>query len=82
MVGSYNAEKLNADTLKGYVQKRLNDSLIAIGIKPVFEVPPGIVEATAWMDEDVLGNTLTDFFHKRPVEYSKNNQSIQAEDLF
>lgn len=82
MIGDYKDEKISADILKGYVQRRLNDSLEMIGFKKIFEVDPSIVELTTWMDEDVMGNTMTDFFHKRPVEYAKKTQSIQADDLF
>jgi ribonucleoside-diphosphate reductase beta chain len=82
MIGDYKDEKISADILKGYVQKRLNDSLEMIGFKKIFNVPQEIIDLTMWMDEDVMGNTMTDFFHKRPVEYSKKTQSIQADDLF
>lgn len=82
MVGDYNDDKINADILRGYIQRRLNDSLEMIGFKKIFDIDPKIVELTTWMDEDVMGNTMTDFFHKRPVEYAKKTQSIQADDLF
>jgi ribonucleoside-diphosphate reductase beta chain len=82
MIGDYADEKISADILKGYVQRRLNDSLEMIGFRKIFDVPQSIIELTTWMDEDVMGNTMTDFFHKRPVEYAKKTQSIQADDLF
>ena len=82
MIGDYVDEKISADILKGYVQRRLNDSLEMIGFRKIFDVPQSIIELTTWMDEDVMGNTMTDFFHKRPVEYAKKTQSIQADDLF
>jgi ribonucleoside-diphosphate reductase beta chain len=82
MIGDYKDEKISAEILKGYVQRRLNDSLEMIGFKKIFDVDPTIIELTTWMDEDVMGNTMTDFFHKRPVEYAKKTQSIQADDLF
>ena len=82
MIGDYKDEKISADILKGYVQRRLNDSLEMTGFRKIFDVPQSIIELTTWMDEDVMGNTMTDFFHKRPVEYAKKTQSIQADDLF
>ena len=82
IIGDYKDDKISADILKVYVQKRLNDSLEMIGFKKIFDVPQEIIELTMWMDEDVMGNTMTDFFHKRPVEYAKKTQSIQADDLF
>ena len=82
MVGDYKDSRISADILKGYVQKRLNDSLEMIGFKKIFNVSQEIIDLTMWMDEDVMGNTMTDFFHKRPVEYSKKTQSITFDDLF
>jgi ribonucleoside-diphosphate reductase beta chain len=82
MVGDYKDDKISADILKGYVQKRLNDSLEMIGFRKIFDVPQEIIDLTMWMDEDVMGNTMTDFFHKRPVEYAKKSQSITSDDLF
>ena len=29
-----------------------------------------------------MGNNMADFFHTRPTEYSKKNQSFDEEDLF
>lgn len=82
MIGDYKDSRISADILKGYVQKRLNDSLEMIGFKKIFNVSQEIIDLTMWMDEDVMGNTMTDFFHKRPVEYSKKTQSITFDDLF
>ena len=33
-------------------------------------------------EEELLGNNATDFFHTRPVEYAKNSQTFDADDLF
>ena len=82
MIGDYKDSRISADILKGYVQKRLNDSLEMIGFKKIFNVSQEIIDLTMWMDEDVMGNTMTDIFHKRPVEYSKKTQSITFDDLF
>ncbi len=49
MIGDYSDEKINADILKGYVQRRLNDSLEMIGFKKIFDVDPSIIELTTWM---------------------------------
>jgi ribonucleoside-diphosphate reductase beta chain len=37
---------------------------------------------TTWFEEQILGNNMTDFFHSRPVEYSKKSQSFAESDLF
>jgi len=82
-VNGYQSENLTADILKCFIKNRLNDSLIQIGIKPVFDdIDKSMLEKTIWFDEDVLGNTATDFFQKRPTEYSKSDKSYGVEDLF
>lgn len=82
-VNGYQSENLTSDILKNFIKNRLNDSLIQIGIKPVFEdIDISLIEKTTWFSEDVLGNTATDFFSRRPIEYSKNDKSYGEEDLF
>ena len=82
MVNGYNEENLNAPLLKELIKQRLNTSLDQIGFKPIFEVQEGTEEKVLWFNEDLLGNGMTDFFHGRPIEYSKNSQSFSEEDLF
>jgi ribonucleoside-diphosphate reductase beta chain len=82
-VNGYKGDGLNSDILKEFIKHRLNDSLVQIGIKPIFEnLDQKLLDKTTWFDEDVLGNNATDFFFKRPVEYAKKAQSFQASDLF
>lgn len=82
-VNGYQSDHLSTPILKNFIKARLNDSLEQIGIEPVFEdVDQELLEKTLWFDEDVLGNTATDFFYKRPVEYSKNDKSYDEDDLF
>jgi ribonucleoside-diphosphate reductase beta chain len=78
----YENEFLSASILKGYVQIRLNDALEKIGIEKAFEVDPEIREKTLWMEEEVYASALTDFFHKKPTEYSKKMKTFNEEDLF
>lgn len=75
---------LNAAALKTYVAHRLNESLVQIGFAPMEGVDPDpeILAETQWMDEEVLANSMTDFFHKKPTEYAKSTQSFNEEDLF
>jgi ribonucleoside-diphosphate reductase beta chain len=83
ILGDYAGERLTPDHLKNFVKERLNQSLVAIGFKQVFEdIDKEILAETEWFNEDVLGNTNTDFFHSRPVNYSKGNKSYDLEDLF
>lgn len=60
----------------------MNESLVSIGYDKIFDTDNEILSKTIWFDEQVLGNNMTDFFHSRPVEYSKKSQSFAEEDLF
>jgi ribonucleoside-diphosphate reductase beta chain len=68
--------------LSNFMKKRADDSLMQIGLKPVFNVTTKDVSAMLWFEEEVFSNSLDDFFAKRPVEYTKFDKSISAHDLF
>jgi ribonucleoside-diphosphate reductase beta chain len=53
-----------------------------IGFESAFDIDKTLLQNTIWFEEELLGNNMTDFFHSRPVEYSKNSQSFDVEDLF
>ena len=83
ILGDYEGEKLSKDIVKTFVKDRLNASLNQIGFKNVFDdIDENVLEQSAWFEEDVLGNTSTDFFYARPVNYSKGHTSFNEEDLF
>jgi|TARA_R100000458_G_scaffold25984_1_gene23417 ribonucleoside-diphosphate reductase beta chain len=82
MVNGFDEKGLNADILKEFIKNRINDSLEKIGFDSAFDVDTCLLEDTMWFEEELLGNNATDFFHSRPVEYSKNSQTFDAEDLF
>jgi ribonucleoside-diphosphate reductase beta chain len=82
MVNGIDEDLLSADILKEFVKSRINDSLEQIGFDSVFEVDSELFSKTMWFYEESLGNGMTDFFHARPVEYSKKAQSFSEEDLF
>ena len=82
MVNGYKEGGLNADLLKGFIKNRIISSLDQIGFKAPFEIDNEALEATMWFEEELMGNNMADFFHTRPTEYSKKNQSFDEEDLF
>ena len=82
MVNGFNEKGLNANILKEFIKNRINDSLEKIGFDSAFDVDTSLLEDTMWFEEELLGNNATDFFHSRPVEYSKNSQTFDADDLF
>jgi len=82
-VNGYQSENLSTPILENFLKNRFNDSLSQIGIEPVFDdIDEDLLLKTVWFDEDVLGNTSTDFFFKRPTEYSKKDKSYDEDDLF
>ena len=82
MVNGYEEVGLNSNLLKGFIKNRIISSLDQIGFKSQFEVDNDALEATMWFEEELMGNNMADFFHTRPTEYSKKNQSFDEEDLF
>jgi ribonucleoside-diphosphate reductase beta chain len=82
MVNGYEETGLNSNLLKGFIKNRIISSLDQIGFKAQFEVDNDALEATMWFEEELMGNNMADFFHTRPTEYSKKNQSFDEEDLF
>jgi ribonucleoside-diphosphate reductase beta chain len=82
MVNGIKEEGLSPTILKEFIKNRINDSLNQIGFRKVFETDKELLNKTTWFEEELLGNNMADFFHSRPVEYSKKNQSFDEEDLF
>jgi ribonucleoside-diphosphate reductase beta chain len=82
MVNGYEEKGLNTPLLKEFIKNRINESLEQIGFREAFSVDKNLLVDTMWFEEELLGNNATDFFHSRPVEYSKNSQTFDADDLF
>jgi ribonucleoside-diphosphate reductase beta chain len=82
VIGSYTGEFMSADHLKSYLRNRLNISLEKIGYKKQFEVNLIHVKETRWMDEEIIGGVMTDFFKSRPTEYAKKTQVIDEDSIF
>ncbi|WP_108868764.1 ribonucleotide-diphosphate reductase subunit beta [Aquimarina aquimarini] len=73
---------LSKSQLVTFMKFRVNDSLKAIGIPAVFEIDKTEIDSMLWFEEEIFANTHDDFFAKRPVDYTKHNQSFTANDLF
>lgn len=82
MVNGIKEEGLSAPILKEFIKGRINESLKGIGFKKAFDIDNELLSKSKWFQEELLGNNMTDFFHSRPVEYSKKNQSFDESDLF
>ena len=75
-------EFINKKDLLNFMKYRTDESLVKIGIKPVFNIPYEAYEPMAWFEKEVFSNSMDDFFAKRPVDYTKHDKSITASDLF
>ncbi len=75
-------EHLSKALLLNFMKYRINTSLKQIGLEPAFDIDQHLLRKMNWFEQEVFANTLDDFFAKRPVEYSKHNQSFTANDLF
>lgn len=84
IIGDYECDGLSANILKAYNKSRMSDAMKSVGFEtiPLTDQETKLIEQTQWMDEETYGSTVTDFFHKRPVEYTKNNRDFNNEDLF
>lgn len=82
MINGIDEQGLNASIVKEFIKKRINDSLEGIGFKVAFDIDNDLLADTMWFEEELFGNNMTDFFHSRPVEYAKKNQSFSEDDLF
>ena len=73
---------LSESILNNYLKNRVNESMRRIGFAFEFPVNEEELEVTAWMDEEVYASALSDFFHKKPIDYAKSTKSFTAEELF
>lgn len=75
-------EFLSKETIVEFVKNRLNNSLVSIGMKPIFDVDQQLLEKTEWFDDEIITTKHGDFFNKRSVNYNKRSKSITGDDLF
>jgi ribonucleoside-diphosphate reductase beta chain len=73
---------LPADTLTEFIASRINESVVGLGCRPVFDIDMEKMQPIQWFVEELRSATHTDFFHKKPVTYAKKTQPITAGDLF
>lgn len=82
IMGDYSVDGLNSEILKSFICKRMKDSLQQIGFdSSSISYNEEDNNKTYWFDEELIGVNMTDFFLKRPTEYSRG-KGITAEDLF
>lgn len=75
-------ENLNRSDLLNFMKYRVDESMERIGLRKVYNITDVQYQPMIWFEEEVFANSLDDFFAKRPVEYTKHDKSITADDLF
>ncbi len=75
-------DTISKSNLLNFMKFRLDESLVKIGMDKVFFVSNEEYQPMVWFEEEIFANSLDDFFAKRPVEYTKHDKSITANDLF
>lgn len=75
-------DAFSKQNLLSFMRFRIDDSLAALGMEPMYLISDAEYAPMQWFDEEILANSLDDFFAKRPVEYTKHDKSITADDLF
>lgn len=75
-------EAFSKENLLAFMRFRIDESLKALGMETMYNITDAEYAPMQWFDEEILANSLDDFFAKRPVEYTKHDKSITADDLF
>lgn len=75
-------DNLPKNDLLNFMKYRVDESLERIGMAKIFHITDAQYQPMIWFEEEVFANSLDDFFAKRPVEYTKHDKSITADDLF
>lgn len=75
-------QNIKQKDLLNFMKYRIDNSLQQIGFKKLYNISEAEYSPMAWFEEEIFANSLDDFFAKRPVEYTKHDKSISADDLF
>ncbi|UGU15724.1 ribonucleotide-diphosphate reductase subunit beta [Sinomicrobium kalidii] len=75
-------ETVKKNDLLNFMKFRIDDSMEKIGMDRIYGITAAEYAPLRWFEEEVFANSLDDFFAKRPVDYTKHDKSITADDLF
>lgn len=73
---------LSTEEVVEYIKNRFNTGLEQAGFKKVFDIDVNLLENTTWFDLQNNSTMHTDFFAKRPVNYTKFSKTFDEDDLF
>jgi ribonucleoside-diphosphate reductase beta chain len=75
-------EHVSKESLLNFMKNRVDVSLAAIGFNKMYNVSEELLEPMFWFEEEIVANTLDDFFAKRPTSYSNHDIPITHDQLF
>ncbi len=75
-------EIIQKKDLLNFIKFRVDESLEKIGMPRQYHISTEQYRPMKWFEEEVFANSMDDFFAKRPVDYTKHDKSITANDLF
>lgn len=75
-------EFLSKETIKQFIQNRFNNSLMKIGMQPIFRPDTTLMTSTKWFDIEITATKEGDFFYKKQIDYNKKSKAITEDDLF
>lgn len=75
-------DTLSKSDLINFMKFRIDTSLTQIAVPKIFNISETEIKKMNWFEEEIYANSLDDFFAKRPVDYTKHDKSITANDLF
>ncbi|MEO6682237.1 MAG: ribonucleotide-diphosphate reductase subunit beta [Ginsengibacter sp.] len=75
-------EIIKKKDLLNFIKFRVDESLEKIGMPGQYFISSEQYRPMKWFEEEVFANSMDDFFAKRPVDYTKHDKSITANDLF
>ena len=75
-------DTISKQNLLNFMKFRIDESLEKINLNKLFFISDADYQPMIWFEEEIFANSLDDFFAKRPVDYTKHDKSITADDLF
>lgn len=75
-------DTISKENLLNFMKFRIDESLEKINMNKLFFISDENYQPMIWFEEEIFANSLDDFFAKRPVDYTKHDKSITADDLF
>lgn len=68
--------------IKAFVMNRFNNSLMKIGMQPMFTIDASLLQQTHWFNVEITATKEGDFFYKKQIDYNKKSKAITEDDLF